>query len=125
MIWTLAQRRVVIGIITILIVFLSIRSCVDRIIVSDPPPATGFRFGEVQDKIDPNVADESSFAALPSVGEKRAKEIVNYRESVQKRQPGKIVFTELKDLQRVKGIGPAIAANLEKYLVFPASPKHD
>ena len=88
--------------------------------VSDPPPATGRRAAQLATRIDPNTADWPAWAALPLIGEKRAKEIVSFREAWQAEHPGERAFEKLEDLTRVKGIGNATITTLEPYLLFPA-----
>ena len=73
-------------------------------------------------RIDPNVADWPAWAALPLIGEKRAKEIVAFRENWLVEHPGEVPFERLEDLMRIKGIGRATIATLEPYLMFPQTP---
>ena len=63
-----------------------------------PPPAQGPRYHEVADKLDPNTADAASLAALPMIGEKRAADIVEYREK-------NGAFKSADELRKIKGIG--------------------
>jgi DNA uptake protein ComE-like DNA-binding protein len=88
--------------------------------VADPPAVVGERAGELATRIDPNTADWAAWAALPLIGEKRAKEIVAFREAWEGEHPGEVAFGKLEDLMRVKGIGKETVGTLEKYLVFPA-----
>jgi hypothetical protein len=118
-VWTASQRRVVLGIVVALLAYLTFQLWRSPIDVDDPQPPHGARYAELQDRIDPNVADSATLAALPSLGEKRAKEIVAYRESFAKLTPGKPAFTNARDLLRVRGIGTSIVTNLEPYLIFP------
>lgn len=106
-------------IVIALLAYLAIQSWLNPVDVSDPPPLNPARFDELQDRIDPNTADEATLAALPSLGEKRAREIVAYRQAVARLHPNDIVFNEANDLKQVKGIGPGIVANIEPFLVFP------
>jgi hypothetical protein len=116
--WTAAQRRVVLCIVVVLLAYLTYQLWRNPVDVDDPQPSHGARFDELQDRIDPNVADAATLAALPSLGEKRAKEIVAYRESFVRFNPGRLAFTTSHDLLRVKGIGTSIVANLKPYLIF-------
>lgn len=118
--WTASQRGVVIGIVIALLGCLAVQSWLNPVDVSDPPPSDPARFSELQDRIDPNTANEAMLAALPSLGEKRAREIVDYRQAFARLHPDQIVFGEAGDLQQVKGIGPGIVANIEPFLIFPA-----
>ena len=83
------------------------------------PRAVDAYLATLLSKIDPNTADWAAWATLPLIGEKRAKEIVAFREAWQAEHPGEIPFAKLEDLTRVKGIGKATIATLEPYLVFP------
>lgn len=56
-----------------------------------------------------NLADESSLQLLPSIGEKTAQKIVDYR-----LQNGN--FEKIEDIQNVKGIGKAKYEKIKKYI---------
>jgi len=118
-VWTPSQRRVVLGIVVALLGYLTFQLWRNPVDVDDPQSSRGSRYAELQDRIDPNSADVATLSALPSLGEKRAKEIVAYREAFAKLNPGKPAFTTARDLLRVKGIGTSIVTNLEPYLIFP------
>jgi len=90
--------------------------------VADPPPVMGELASHLATRIDPNSADWPAWAALPLIGEKRAKEIVAFRESWLTEHPGEVPFEKLEDLMRIKGIGKATIATWEPYLVFPQTP---
>jgi DNA uptake protein ComE-like DNA-binding protein len=57
-------------------------------------PARPPRYDELADRIDPNTADWQSLAALPALGEKRAKTIIEYREAFTKQHPDHLAFEE-------------------------------
>ena len=59
--------------------------------------------------IDLNQADEYELRRLPGIGEKRAKDIVAYRE-----EHGP--FQSVEDLDKVDGIGPGILSGLAGYV---------
>lgn len=61
--------------------------------------------------IDPDVATESELDRLPRVGPALARRIVANRDSFGP-------FGSLEELQRVKGIGPALAAGLAPHVTF-------
>ena len=79
----------------------------------------------VEQRIDPNVADWSELAILPDIGEKIARSIVSYREeqrallSMGPVGDRKNVFTCLEDLQAIPGLGTARIERLSPYLKFP------
>jgi len=116
--WTLPQRRALIGLLILLLIALSVRYGLNRSYVSDPQPQ-GSRASELASRIDPNSATWEELAAIPSLGEKRAKAIIQHRDAARSRDPGAIVFRSASDLMRVRGIGKATAENLNPYLVFP------
>lgn len=116
--WNLSQRRALIFLLSILLVALCVRFALNRQFVPDPQPPQGARAGELATRIDPNTADWQTLAAIPRLGEKRAKAIVAFRDQMrgETRRP---VFLHASDLRRIRGIGPATVANLEPYLIFP------
>ena len=120
--WTRTQRGVLIALVLTLSSFLLIRLAVNRMYVSNPPPARGERYEELADRIDPNVATWRELAVLPQIGEKRAKEIVAYREIFAAGQRDRVVvFSRPEDMMRVKGIGPALVETLRPHLMFPVT----
>lgn len=117
--WTASQRGVLIALLGCLLVYLIVRVVLNPLYVSDPQPARPARYDELADKIDPNTANWQTFAALPGLGEKRGKTIVEYRESFMKQHPDRLAFEEPEDLLLVRGIGPSMLATLRPYLLFP------
>lgn len=120
--FTLRQRR---GLIALLILFLcaiAIGLLRNRSFVADPIPNEAMRYLELQDRIDPNEADVALLAALPALGERRAQDIVNFRESRRVADPKRIVFREPNDLLQIRGIGGGILAQVRPFLRFPDSP---
>lgn len=95
-----------------------------RVNTTRQPDAVGSDFTEEQDggketcpdsllpgeTIDVNRADHYDLQRLPGIGEKRAQEIIAYRE---KNGP----FQTVDELMNVSGIGPAILENLREYAV--------
>jgi hypothetical protein len=117
--WTGRQRAVLAGVVVLLVGFGIWRTYRAPAEIGDPPGMVGERAAQLATRIDPNTADWSAWAALPLIGEKRAKEIVAFREAWRGEHPDEIPFAKLEDLMRVKGIGKATIATLEPYLVFP------
>jgi DNA uptake protein ComE-like DNA-binding protein len=71
--------------------------------------------------VDPNTADWQTLAVMPAIGEKRAKEIVAYRERKRAETPNGVVFDAPGDLLYVRGIGPALVEAMKPYLTFPTT----
>jgi Helix-hairpin-helix motif len=121
-IWTESQRRVVIAIVLAILAILSVQLWLNPAHVDDPPSPHGSRFDELQDRLDPNTADAAALAAIPMLGEKRAKQIVEYREAFSRMYPERPAFARATDLEQIKGIGPATVATMEPYLLLPSRP---
>ena len=119
--WSASQRRVLLVGLSVLCVVLVLRYAFNMAYVSDPQPERPARFDDLVDKIHPNTADWQTLAALPGIGEKRAKDVVAYRERVRKGDPSRVVFDAEGDLLFVKGIGPALVSGIKPYLLFPAT----
>jgi DNA uptake protein ComE-like DNA-binding protein len=81
--------------------------------------ATGARTNELQQAVDPNTADETALASIPGLTIATAKNIVQYRENLLKNNPDEPPFKSLKDLDPVKGVGPATLKKIEPFLYFP------
>src|SRR5947207_2748522 len=101
--WTPSQRGVLIAFVLILGAVLSVRFALNRHYVSDPQPVRPDRFDELADKLDPNIATWRELAVLPQLGEKRAKEIVAYRDQFRADRRGQMPFRKPEDLLVVKG----------------------
>jgi len=105
-----------------LLTYLGMRFGLDRTSVASPQPAEGLRAGELADRLDPNTATAAEIAAIPSVGEKLARAIVEDREDYLKRHPGERAFTKASDLLRVKGVGAAKVELLMGYFILSGKP---
>ena len=119
--WTLPQRRAILALLAVFWLALAVRWARNRVFISDAPQSPARRGAELADRLDPNISDWQTLAAIPMLGEKRAHAIVDYREKSIAAGRGPLVFRELLDLTHIKGIGPSTAANLEPYLIFPAA----
>lgn len=117
--WTAPQRRVLLVLLMALLAYLTFRYILNPMYVSRPPPRLPARFFDLADRIDPNEADWQTLAALPNIGERRAKDIVAHREKVTAADPTRRAFTRAEDLFNIKGLGPAIVLQLRPYLIFP------
>lgn len=118
---TPSQRRGLMALLAILIIVLAIRYWLNPATVPEHLPAQGPQADQLADRIDPNVATESELAAIPSLGEKRAAAIVEYRNRYMAEHPGRPAFSRSSDLERISGIGLATAEMMEPYLQFPES----
>lgn len=116
--WTRRQRGVLVVLLVVLCPALGLRYACNRVYVADPPPPQGPRYGEVLDQIDPNTADLATLSALPMIGEKRAQDIIDYREARRAVEPGAPVFTRAEDLLQIRGFGRASVETLRPYLMF-------
>jgi hypothetical protein len=121
-IWTSPQRRVLIVLLLALLGYLAGRFALNPVYVSRPQPRVPPRYFDLADRIDPNEADWQTLAALPNIGEKRAKDVVAYREKFLAADPARQAFSRAEDLFNIKGFGPAIVLQLRPYLIFPKSP---
>jgi hypothetical protein len=117
--WTVPQRRVLIALLSALCLVFSVRYACNRGYVPDPPPARGPRYDEVADRIDPETADLGTLSALPMIGEKRAQDIVDYREARRTTRPGQRAFNAPEDLVQIRGFGRATVELLRPHLLFP------
>jgi hypothetical protein len=116
--WTNRQWKVLIGLLIGLIAFLVVRSGLNTQRIPNPQPDQGVRATELADRINPNTADWQTLAALPNIGEKRAKDIVAFRDAYSSTRPGELAFAKPKDLMQIRGIGEVIVQSLEPYLIF-------
>lgn len=118
--WTLPQRRGLLVLLSLFLIFLTFQVIRNRMFISDPQPSEGPRAAEVQSRIDPNSADWQTLAAIPNLGEKRAKAIVAYRDAIRSGNAKTVVFRSPADLLHIRGIGAATVENLRPYLIFPS-----
>lgn len=118
--WTPRQRTALLVILVGTLMYASIRFVLNSSYISNPQPDEPPRARELADRIDPNTADAESLAALPALGEKRAKAIVEYRErfGVSATKP---VFLEPTDMLRIRGIGGATLDQIRPFLKFPTT----
>jgi hypothetical protein len=121
-VWTASQRRVVLGFVILLLALLAFDFWRNPVDVPDPQPQRGARYEELQDRIDPNVAEMDALSAIPTLGEKRAKALIDYRNEFARYHPVERAFSSPRDLLKVKGFGVAMVANLEPYLTFSVAP---
>jgi DNA uptake protein ComE-like DNA-binding protein len=116
--WTRRQRLVLAVVVLALVAVFAVRARRNPMKVANPA-TSGELAGELASRIDPNTADWPTWAALPLIGEKRAKEIVAFREKWEAEHPGQKAFEKLEDMMRVKGIGKESIKTLGPFLIFP------
>src|SRR5438270_6725095 len=110
--WTPSQRRALILLLAIFLLVLVFGYIRNRAYVPVPQPSRGMRADELASRVDPNTADWQTLAAIPMLGEKRAREIVAYRDHLRVRDGADVVFKEPHDLLRIRGIGLSMIENL-------------
>ncbi len=69
---------------------------------------------EINQKLNPNTADEAALMLLEGIGPTKAKAIVNFRNE----SKSKTVFSDCNDLQKISGIGPKTVEKLKPFLEF-------
>ena len=116
--WTLAQRGVLLMGIAVLLAYLTVRYAINSSYVADPQPPQPARYFDLADRINPNVVDWQTLAALPGIGERRGRDIVGYREQFLLENPDRRAFESADDLLRIRGFGHATVANLRPYFIF-------
>jgi len=121
LIWSRSQRGVVLVMLAIIVVICGWRMWRNPTHVSNPQPDEPARASELRDKIDPNTADWETLAALPTLGGRRAKGIVSFREQMLAGTTRPTVFQRPEDLLKVHGIGAAMMNQISPYLEFPTT----
>jgi hypothetical protein len=116
---TLPQRRALLFLLSILFIILAARLACNPTFVSNPQPERPPRFDQLADRLDPNTADVNDLIALPTLGEKRAEAIVEFREKQRARGRPEPIFHTAEDLLAIKGFGPATVDTMRPYLTFP------
>lgn len=117
--WTLPQRRVLLALLGVLLPVLALRYACNPAYVADPQPPYPARHEELADRIDPNTADLPTLAALPTIGERRAQDLIDYRDARATALQGRPVFTSAEDLLGIRGFGASTVETLRPYVVFP------
>jgi competence ComEA-like helix-hairpin-helix protein len=115
--WTRPQRWALWGLLSLLLVFLTIQYVRRPYRLDEPIAVRPGADGPLELGIDPNTAQVAELACLPQLGEKLALAIVNYRDL--HRDASGVAFENIEDLDRVPGIGKKTLENLRPYLMFP------
>jgi DNA uptake protein ComE-like DNA-binding protein len=119
--WTARQRRVVLAIGLAMAAIVLWTAWQHPVVMSDPPALDAARPDELANQIDPNTADLATLAALPTLGEKRARAIVAFRENFATAHPDRLAFSSVDDLMMLKGFGIATVMTLKPMLCFPTT----
>jgi DNA uptake protein ComE-like DNA-binding protein len=119
--WTANQRVALVGISAALLVTIVVLYVRNPSFVGNPQSDEPPRAAELADRIDPNTADLTTLSALPLLGEKRAKLIIDYREHYHTLKPDELVYQKPEDLMRVRGIGVNMVDQLRPFLIFPTT----
>ena len=119
--WTANQRGALIAISAVLLAVVVVLYLRNPSYVANPQPDEPPRAAELADRIDPNTADLTTLSALPLLGEKRAKAIIDYREHYHSLKPDEVVYQKPEDLMRVRGIGVNMVDQLRPFLIFPST----
>jgi len=120
--WTPRQRRGMVILLALILSLLAWRLVVNRAYVSDPQPAQPARYDDLADRLDPNTATWQELAAIPSLGERRARAIVEHRDDWLRRHPDSVPYQRPFDLAAVSGIGASMIEQMTPHLVFPPRP---
>ena len=80
--------------------------------------ADGSPGDRVLDRLDPNTAEWFELAQLPGVGKAMAERIVEFRSQNSSTERPGVVFQSIRELRRVRGIGPKLSQRLEPFLRF-------
>jgi hypothetical protein len=75
------------------------------------------------ERVNPNEAPVASLMRLPQIGAARARAIVAHRQRLGPRAGGPPAFKTADDLRQIKGIGPAIVADVRPWLQFDDPPQ--
>jgi len=120
--WTRRQRVAVVVLCGLIVSIAVSRYATNRAYVANPQPIHPLHEDQLADRIDPNTADAATLSALPLIGDKRAEDIVRYREHYAATHGGKLAFERPADLLLIHGVGAATLKQLEPFLVFPGTP---
>src|SRR5690242_19997745 len=100
--WNIQHRRALIALIAVLCAVLGVRLAFNRTYIPDPQTSAGPTAAELATQLDPNTATWEELAAIPTLGEKRARAIVEYREEMIAQKPGTVVYSTPADLTHIK-----------------------
>jgi hypothetical protein len=118
--WTFngPQRRVLVLLLVFTFSYALLNLSCNTAFIDDPQPEQGARYDQLADRIDPNTATWYELAALPMLGEKRARAFIDFRTRAQARDKTEFVFRTPEDFYRIEGFGPKLVEQILPYLVF-------
>ena len=117
-IWTPSQRKAILALTLPLLIFLLMGIMRRPFLVGDPPPESSARGQDIANRLDPNTATAEELSAIPNLGEKKAHEIVEFRDSFYSHHVDKTAFVRGEDLMQIKGFGVGTVKNLEPYFAY-------
>ncbi len=120
--WTARQRVAVVLLCGLVLSIALGRFAWNRAYVSDPQPLHPIREDDLADRIDPNTADAATLSALPLIGDKKAQDIVKFRERYVATHAGRRAFERPADLLLIRGIGQSTISQLSPLLIFSDQP---
>lgn len=106
-------------VVMVLALLIGIWRSLGQVITPDGLPVYPKKIAQVEQRVDPNTADEAVLACLPELGEALAKRIVDARRQRQAQNGQTPAFRSPADLLTIKGIGGKTLRQFERYLVFP------
>ncbi len=119
--WTVKQRTTLIAILLALSLWLTYRLLHDSAVVPAGLPAESPRAGELLTQMDLNTVDAASLSAIPRLGEKKAKDIVDFRDKYIQ-EHGRSPFERVEDVLQIKGIGVGTVGQIKPYVTVTTRP---
>jgi hypothetical protein len=117
--WTRTHQIGIATLLAILLMFLVVIYHRNPARLDDPVVVVDGQRVDLEQQLDPNVADWPSLARLPHIGESLARRLVDYRQANAAISADGKAFHSLDDLEKVGGFGPKTRQGLQPYLKFP------
>jgi hypothetical protein len=119
--WTPSQRVALLVMLSVIVGWLTFRLIHDRVTVPADLPPEGPRAGELLNQLDLNTADADSLSAVPHLGEKKAHDIVEFRDTYFQ-QHGRSPFDRVEDVLQIKGIGVGTVMQIKPFVFVTTRP---
>ena len=117
-----SQRRALVIVILLAAGALAVRLTLNPAHIPATPPEPAPLAHTLQTKLDIKTAPWEHLAAIPGLGETKARAIVAYRDQRRAANPSTQPFAKIEDLDPIPGIGPATLDLLAKYVSFAPPP---